>query len=111
MEEVLLFVGEQVGHKNLSFASRMNKAVVVFLKEKSDREWRFYQRRVCPGVPIVNILYVHYHVSCPFHNLLENELSIFGNFAGTFKVVSLGCRDPKLKHVQSLRRQVFVFFF
>lgn len=35
MEEVLLSVGEQVGHGNLSFASRMNKAVVVvFLKEE-----------------------------------------------------------------------------
>ena len=34
VEEVLLAVGEQVGHVKLSFASRMNKAVVVFLKEE-----------------------------------------------------------------------------
>ena len=32
VEEVLLAVGEQVGHDQLSYASRMNKAVVVFLK-------------------------------------------------------------------------------
>ncbi|XP_056156828.1 retinal guanylyl cyclase 2 [Lampris incognitus] len=32
VQEVLLGVGEQVGHDNLLFASRMNKAVVVFLK-------------------------------------------------------------------------------
>ena len=34
VEEVLLAVGEQVGHDNLSFASRMNKAVVVFVNEE-----------------------------------------------------------------------------
>lgn len=32
VEEILLAVGEQVGHDQLSYASRMNKAVVVFLK-------------------------------------------------------------------------------
>ncbi len=31
VEEVLLAAGEQVGHDSLSFALRMNKAVVVFL--------------------------------------------------------------------------------
>lgn len=35
VEEVLLAAGEQVGHDHLSFASQMNKAVVVFLKDKS----------------------------------------------------------------------------
>ncbi|KAI3375075.1 hypothetical protein L3Q82_021593, partial [Scortum barcoo] len=34
VEEVLLAVGEQVGHDQLCFASRMNKAVVVFLKDE-----------------------------------------------------------------------------
>lgn len=29
--------------------------------------------------------------------------------ASSFKNVRLRCRDPKLKHVQSLRRQVFMF--
>lgn len=42
------------------------------------------------------------------NNLLENELSRFCKFASTFMTVSLGCRDPKLKDVQSLRRQVFM---
>jgi len=37
------------------------------------------------------------------NELLENELR-------RFKTVSLGCKDPQLKHVlQSLRRQVFMF--
>ncbi|KAK0151060.1 hypothetical protein N1851_007806 [Merluccius polli] len=34
VEEVLLAVGDQVGHANLSHASRMNKEVVVFVKEE-----------------------------------------------------------------------------
>ncbi len=40
---------------------------------------------------------------------LEHELRRFGKFASGFRTVSLGCRDAKLKHVQSLRRQVFMF--
>ena len=43
------------------------------------------------------------------NELLEDELRRFGKFASEFKTVSLGCKDPKLKHVQSLRRQVFMF--
>uniref|UniRef100_H3C6P6 Reverse transcriptase domain-containing protein n=1 Tax=Tetraodon nigroviridis TaxID=99883 RepID=H3C6P6_TETNG len=40
---------------------------------------------------------------------LENGLRMFGMFASGFKTISLGCKDPKLRHVQSLRRQVFMF--
>lgn len=32
VQDVLLAVGEQVGCRNLGYASRMNKAVVVFSK-------------------------------------------------------------------------------
>ncbi len=34
MEVALLAVGEQVGHDNISYATRMNKATVVFLKKE-----------------------------------------------------------------------------
>ncbi len=34
VESVLLAVGEQIGCENISSASRMNKAVAVFLKEE-----------------------------------------------------------------------------
>lgn len=33
VEHVLLVLGEQVGHQNILFASRMNKTVVLFMKE------------------------------------------------------------------------------
>ncbi len=35
VEDVLVAVGEQIGFENIVSASRMNKAVVIFLKEQS----------------------------------------------------------------------------
>lgn len=40
---------------------------------------------------------------------LEKELKCFGRLESGFQTLSLGCEDAKLKHVQSLRRQVFMF--
>lgn len=34
VEQVLLAVGEQLGHENITYGSWMNKAVVVFLHEE-----------------------------------------------------------------------------
>lgn len=34
VEQVLLAVGETVGHKNITYGSQINKAVVVFLHEE-----------------------------------------------------------------------------
>lgn len=35
VEDVLLDVAERLGHENIMLASRMNKAVVIFLKEEN----------------------------------------------------------------------------
>ena len=117
VEQVLLAVGEQVGHDNISYASRMNKALVIFFKDPDSvtkliesgltLDEEFIQvsplavastRITVSGVP-------------PFipNEALERELRRFGKFASGFRAVALGCRDLKLKHVQSLRRQVFMF--
>ncbi len=37
VEDVLVAVGEKAGHDNISSASRMNRAVVVFLNNASSR--------------------------------------------------------------------------
>lgn len=117
VEEVLLAAGEQVGHENISYASRMNKAVVVFLKEE-----RFVSQLIGTGI-FLNDIFVHVSPLAvpstritvsgvpPFipNEVLERELQRFGKFASAFRTVSLGCKDVKLKHVQSLRRQVFMF--
>ena len=40
---------------------------------------------------------------------LEQELQRFGKMASGFRIVALGCKSDKLKHVQSFRRQVIMF--
>lgn len=117
VEEVLLAVSEQVGHDKLCFESRMYKAVVVFLKDEPHVyhliESGVFIRDIFVQVSPLSVPSTRITVSGvpPFipNELLENELRRFGKFASGFKTVSLGCKDPKLKHVQSLRRQVFMF--
>ena len=117
VEEVLLCVGEEIGHDSLLFASRMNKAVVVFMKEE-----RHVNTMIEKGVVIrdsfttvsplaVPSIRITISGVPPFidNALLEQELRRFGKFASGFKPVALGCKDARLKHVQSLRRQVFMF--
>ncbi|KAF0045688.1 hypothetical protein F2P81_002217 [Scophthalmus maximus] len=95
----------------------MNKAAVVFLTEEP-----LVHRQVESGVFIRDLWVQVSPLSAPstritvfgvppfIHNdLLEHELLRFGKLASSFRSVSLGCKDPKLKHVQSLRRQVFMF--
>ena len=117
VEEVLLCVGEEIGHDSLLFASRMNRAVVVFMKEE-----RHVNTMIERGVVIrdsfttvsplaVPSIRITISGVPPFidNALLEQELRRFGKFASGFKTVALGCKDARLKHVQSLRRQVFMF--
>lgn len=111
VEEVLLAVSEQVGHDKLFFASRMNKAVDVFLTNELTESGMFI-RDIFLQVSLLSVPSTRITVSGvpPFipNDLLENELRRSGKFAGGFKTVSLRCKDPKLKHVLSLRRQVFM---
>ena len=117
VEDVLLAAGEQVGYNNLSHASRMNKAVVVFLKEVD-----LVGQLVESGV-FINDVFIQVQPlatpSCritvsgvpPFipNAALEQELRRFGKLASPFRTLKLGCKNPNLLHVQSLRRQVFMF--
>uniref|UniRef100_A0A0F8C3I3 CCHC-type domain-containing protein n=1 Tax=Larimichthys crocea TaxID=215358 RepID=A0A0F8C3I3_LARCR len=117
VEEVLLAVGDQVGHANLSYASRMNKGVVVFVKEE-----RLVADLLASGVTL-NGLYLQVSpLAVPFtrvtvsgvppfipNEALEQELRRFGKMASGFKTVGLGCKSDKLRHVQSFRRQVNMF--
>lgn len=68
VEEVLLAAGEQVGHDNVSFASRMNKAVVVFLKDEPHVyqliEKCPYQGRLCAGIPAVTSFHADHRLRC-----------------------------------------------
>lgn len=117
VEEVLLAAGEQVGHDSILYASRMNKAVVVFLKSEP-LVYQLIESGVSIGDSFVQVspltapsTRITVSGVPPFipNELIEKELRRFGKFASSFKSVSLGCKNPKLKHVQSLRRQVFMF--
>lgn len=117
VEDVLIAVGEQIGCENIVSASRMNKAVVVFLKEEL-----FVSQLIesgvtisgsfCPVLPLVALTSkVIISNVPPFipDEAIERELVRFGKIASPIKVISLGCKSPELKHVMSFRRQVFMF--
>ena len=117
VEHVLLAVGEQVRHGNISCASGMNKAVVVFLKEQG-----FVLQLIETGLNVNNEVIQAPPLALPSsritvsgvplfisNEVLEKELKHLWRLVSGFWTVSLGCKDAKLKHVQSLRRQVFMF--
>lgn len=117
VEDVLLAVGVEVGYVNITSASRMNKAVVVFVKEE-----RYVNKLVESGllvreryVPISPLASPTVKVTVsnipPFipNSDIERELLRFGTFASGIKMIPLGCKNPALKHVLSFRRQVFMF--
>ncbi|KAI4890558.1 hypothetical protein NFI96_024482, partial [Prochilodus magdalenae] len=117
VEDVLLAVGERVGHEHIYSASRMNKAVVVFLKDE-----RLVNQLVESGiwvfetfVPVSPLLTPATKVTIsnvpPFlpRELLAKELGRFGKLASAITMIPLGCKNAALKHVLSFRRQVFMF--
>lgn len=117
IEDVLLAVGAKVGHENISSASRMNKAVVVFLKNENQ-----VKTLIESGIWI-NETYVHITpLSAPATKIIISnvppfvgnesivkELTRFGKIAGAVKEISLGCKNAALKHVLSFRRHVYMF--
>ena len=117
VEEFLVAVGEKVGYENVAYASRMNKAVVVFLKEECLVNRMVEQGVLLKGmfIQVTPLFSPSTRVTIsnvpPFipNELLERELLRFGKFASSFKVVPLGCKHPALKQVMSFRRQVFMF--
>lgn len=99
VEAVLLAAGECAGHVNLSYASRMNKGVVVFLKEE-----RFVAELIASSVSLNGVYLqvsplavpstrVTVSVVPPFipNEVLEWELQRFGKLASGFRTVGLGC--------------------
>lgn len=117
VEQVLLAIGEQVGHGNISYASRMNKALVVFLSDQKHVSDLIGNGLTLDGeliqVSPLAVPSTRITVSAvpPFiqNEALERELRRFGKFASGFKNVGLGCKNEKLQHVQSFRRQVFMY--
>lgn len=117
VEDILVAVGDEVGFESIVYASRMNKAVVVFVKEKN-AACRLIENGIVIRDNLVQVTPLHAPSSkiiisniLPFisNEALERELVRFGKFASEFRTISLGCKHPSLKHVQSFRRQVYMF--
>lgn len=117
VEELLLVVGEQVEFKNIISASRMNKAVVVFLKTEI-----LINKLTMSGVWVKGTFVTVTPLSAPAtkiiisniptfisKDVIMKELQRFGKIASPVKFISLGCKKVALKHVLSFRRQVYMF--
>ena len=89
------------------------KLVLVFVKEeRCVHVWGDYRGNVCAGVSSGGAVHQNHRARCPPFipdEVLEREVRRIGKFASGFKTVGLGCKDPKLQHVMSLRRKVFMF--
>lgn len=111
VEDVLLDVAERVGHENIVSASRMNKAVVIFLKEENlvhvlIESGISVSGSFVPVQPLVSITTKVTVSNVPTfipHADIERELSRFGKLASGIRTVSLGCKNAALKHVLSFR--------
>lgn len=61
VEQVLLAVGKKMGHENISYAERMNKVVVIFMKEEG-----FVSQLIENGVYLNLMGFYKFHPStCP----------------------------------------------
>ena len=90
----------------------MNKAVVVFMTDKAHVHQLNREALVQVSALLVPFMRLTMSGVSPFlpNESLEseNELCGLSRFFSSFRPVSLGCKDPKLKHVQSLRWQAFM---
>lgn len=116
VEECSLAVGQVIGHESIRSASRMNSAMVLFL-DSVDKVNKIVEQGIVvknaytPVFPLVNpakkILLSNVP---PFikDDVLERELSRYGQFVSAIKKIPVGCKSPLLKHVVSFRRQAFM---
>lgn len=117
VEDVLLAIGEKVGYENITTASRMNKAVVVFV-EKED----IVNQLISDGIVVSGDFLIISPLVAPTTRVtisnvppfirndeIEKALSRYGKKASEIKMIPLGCKNAALKHVMSFRRQVFMF--
>ncbi|GAA6075545.1 uncharacterized protein LOC108179569 [Tachysurus ichikawai] len=116
VEEVLLAMGKEVGNENIFAASRMNKAVVVFLKEENQARHLTTTGIVVSGefvivsplvAPTVRVTIANVPPFVPDEDI-ERELKRYGKVASKVRTVYLGCKNGGLKNIESFRRHVFM---
>lgn len=117
VEDVLLAMCEVFGGgKNIKSASRMNKAIVVFLAETA-----MVDKLIEEGLVIMDSFVQVLPLSSPakrvvlsnvppyFENeILEGILSRYGKQTAPIRPVLVGFKNPTLVHVESFRKQTFM---
>lgn len=109
----MVAIGKEIGVQNIMSASRMNKAMVVFLKEVEMVNHLVecgltVQDVFLPVLPLSNLSKkVMLSNVPPFisDKALEGILARYGKLVGPIKMIPLGLKTPELKHVMSFRRQ------
>ena len=112
VEKVLLTFSEQVVVAFIHSTSRMNKAVVVFMKRV-----HLVGRLIASGICVKDVLLLISPLSTPSTRVvvanlppfitddqIRKELSHFGKFASGFHVLLAGFQAYAVKHVVSFRR-------
>lgn len=116
VEDVLVAVSEQVGGINIKSASRMNKAVVVFLADVT-----MVDGLIERGISINNTFVPVLPLSSPSKKIvlsnvppfIKNEviqgvLERYGRLTAPIKMIPIGLKNPDLKHVMSFRRCTYM---
>lgn len=117
VEDLLLVIGQKIGFGNIISASRMNKAIVVFLKTEAlvselTVSGIWVKETFVPVTPLsAPATKVIVSNAPPFisNEAIVKELLRFGKIASPIKAVPLGCKDAALKHVLSFKRHVYMF--
>lgn len=117
VEDVLLAMGDIVGCGKIVSASRMCKAVVVFPKEEN-----LVNRHVENGIFVMDTLLLLTPLCVPVTKVtisnmppfisnkeISKELSRFGKFTSSIKVVPLGCKNIALKRAVFSKTSFHVF--
>ncbi len=116
IEDVLIAISEQVGGLNIKSASRMNKALVIFLKEVS-----MVDELLEKGLVVNNMFLPVLPLSNPSKKVvlsnvppfikeetLKEILERYGKLTAPIKMIPLGFKNPNIKHVMSFRHFTYM---
>ncbi|XP_056593934.1 probable crossover junction endonuclease EME2 isoform X2 [Triplophysa dalaica] len=116
VEDCLIAVSAAVGGAHIRSASRMNKAIVIFLSESQMVDDLIESGLIIKDtfVPVLPLSSPSKKVVLsnvpPFvkNDRLEQILQRYGKIVSPIKMIPLGCKNPQIKHVMSFRRQAFM---
>ncbi|XDV25010.1 hypothetical protein PO909_029016 [Leuciscus waleckii] len=116
IEDVLISISEQVGGLHIKSASRMNRALVIFLKEVSMVDELLEKGLVVndtflPILPLSNPSKAWLLSNVPpfiKERTLKEILERYGKLTAPIKMILLGLKNPNFKHVMSFRRFTYM---